>query len=272
MRKASIFIFEKFLLYFCMDFKEIKGIKHYLYETIEEFNVFCPDIKVVASWRNGLEGEWAYTDDMFICQILKRSRLPHPGYKKPRTLIRTVCGSFIVEQKTHQILGDNGIAENIYAFSGNYSSIYDRQTNRKLNNREFLFAKYVAIGENKISAFKKAYPKAKDKNYIKHKSSSLLKKEEIRTMVTEEKKKILEEVGATPKFVIERLMTIADVSDRDSDRLNALRDLAKMLNLFDTEKKKEQLTVWAGFSDEQMEALKSGQKAKLLAHKEKEEK
>jgi hypothetical protein len=209
---------------------------------------------------------------MFICQILKRSRLSHPGYKKPRTLIRTVCGSFIVEQKTHEMLGDNGIAENIYAFSGNYNSIYDRQNNRKLNNREFLFAQYVAVGENKISAFKKAYPKAKDKNYIKQKSSTLLKKKEIRTMVTEEKNKILEEVGATPKFVIERLMTIADVSDRDSDRLNALRDLGKMIGLFDSEKKQEQLTVWAGFSDEQMEALKGEQKAKLLAHKEKEEK
>ena len=105
-----------------MEFKEIKGIKHYLYENIEEFEVFCPSVSIAANWRNGLEGEWVYTDDEFICQVLRRCKLSHPGYKTPRTMIRTVCGSFIAEQRTHHILGDNGIAENIYAFSGNYEA------------------------------------------------------------------------------------------------------------------------------------------------------
>ena len=188
-----------------MEFKEIKGIKNYLYETIEEFNVFCPDIEAVGNWRNGLEGEWVLTDDLFVCQVLRRSKLSHPSYKKPRTLIRTVCGSFIVEQASHEMLGDNGIAENIYAFSGNYEAIYDRQNNRKLNNREFLFAKYVAAGENTIKAYRKAYPKAKDKKYIKEKSNTLLQKEEIRTMVKEEIKKILQEEGVTPEWIIGKL-------------------------------------------------------------------
>ena len=255
-----------------MDFKEIKGIKHYLYESIEEFNVFCPNIKVIGAWRNGLEGEWVYTDDFYICQVLKCNQLSHPGYKTPRTLIRTVCGSFIVEQKTHQMLGDNGIAQNIYAFSGNYDAIYKRAKERKLNNREFLFARYVAAGENAIKAYKKAYPKAKDKDYIKQKTNSLLKKEEIRTMVKEEIKKILQEEGVTPEWIIGQYKDIASISDRDSDRLRSLESLSKISGLFETDKKQEQLTVWAGFSDEQMEALKGGQKAKLLAHKEKEEK
>ena len=41
--------------------------------------------------------------------------------------------------------------------------------------------------------------------------------------------------------------------------------------MFNTEKKQEQLTVWTGFTDEQMEALQSGQKATLVAHGEKED-
>ena len=254
-----------------MEIKEIKGIKHYLYETLEEFNVFCPGIEVVSNWRNGLQGEWVYTDDLFICQVLKRSHLVHPGYKKPRTLIRTICGSFIVEQKTHEMLGDNGIAENIYAFSGNYDAIYERAKERKLNNREFLFARYVAAGENTLKAYKKAYPKAKDEEYIKKKTNSLLKKEEIRSMVKEEIKKILQEEGVTPEWIIGMYKDIASVSDRDTDRLRSLESLAKISGLFDTEKKQEQLTVWTGFTEEQMEALQSGQKAKLVAHGEKEE-
>jgi len=254
-----------------MDFKEIKGKKHYLYDSIEEFNVFCPDIDIVGNWRNALEGEWAYTDDDFICQILKRSNLVHPGYKTPRTLIRTLCGSFVIEQKNHKMLGYNGIAENIYAFSGNYDAIYERAKERKLNNREFLFARYVAAGENQIKAFKKAYPKAKDESYIKKKSNSLLQKEEIRTMVKEEIEKKLQKKGVTPEWIIGEYKDLVEGADRDSDKLRSLDSLAKISGLFDTEKKKEQLTVWTGFSNEQMEALQSGQKTKLVAHGEKEE-
>ena len=252
-----------------MEFKEIKGIKHYLYENSDECAVFCPNVEIVGNWRYGLEGEWVYTDDLFVCQILRRSQLSHPSFKIPRTMIRTVCGSFIVEQGSHEMLGDNGIAENIYAFSRNYDAIYDRQNNRKLKSREFLFARYVAAGEDTIKAFRKAFPNAKNEKYIKEKTNSLLKKEEIRTMVKEEIKKILQEEGVTPEWIIGMYKDIASISDRDSDRLRSLESLSKISGLFETDKKQEQLTVWAGFSDEQMEAIQGGQKAKLLAHKEK---
>ena len=60
-------------------------------------------------------------------------------------MIRTVCGSFISEQKSHKIIGEDGIAENIYTFSGNYKATYSRAKDRKLKNREFLFAKIRCI-------------------------------------------------------------------------------------------------------------------------------
>jgi len=252
-----------------MEIKEIKGVKHYLYENDEEFQVFCPGLSIVGNWRNGLEGEWVYTDDEFICQVLRRGKLSHPGYKTQRTLIRTICGSFIVEQKTHRMLGDDGVAENIYAFSGNRDALYERQNVRKLNNREFLFARYVAAGNDVLSSFKKAYPKARDEDYIKKKSNILLKKEEVRTMVKEEIKKILQEEGVTPEWIIGQYKDIASISDRDSDRLRSLEALSKIAGLFETDKKQEQLTVFAGFSKEQMEALQGGEKTKLVAHKEK---
>ena len=72
--------------------------------------------------------------------------------------------------------------------------------------------------------------------------------------------------------VVDSSEDIADISDRDSDRLRSLESLAKISGLFDTEKKQEQLTVWSGFTEEQMEALQSGKKAKLVAHGEKEDK
>ena len=129
-----------------MDFKSIKKVNHYLYDNLDEFKAFGNTEDVVSNWRDCNEGDWVYTDDGYICQILKKSKVSHPGYKTLRTMIRTVCGSFICEQKSHKILGENGVVENIYTFSGNYNATYSRSKDRKLNNREFLFARYVASG------------------------------------------------------------------------------------------------------------------------------
>jgi len=254
-----------------VEFKKIKGKEHRLYDNMAEFMAFNESLAVSGDWRHGDQGDWVYTDDDFICKVLGKSKLKHPGYKELRTVVRTVCGSFIVEQKTHRMLGDNGVAENIYAFSGNYDSIYDRQSNRKLNNREFLFARFIAAGDDVIDSYKKAYPKAKDMNYIKKKSNILLNKEKVRTMIKDEIKKILADEGISPEWIVAKYKDIADLSDRDTDRLRSLEALAKMAGLFDTEKKQEQLTVFTGFTPEQMEAISGGAKTKLVAHKGKED-
>ena len=255
-----------------MDIKEIKGISHKLYDNLEEFKVFCPNEDVVGIWREGELNDWVLTDDGYICQILGKSKLNHPCYKTLRTMVRTVCGSFIVEQKTHRMLGEFGVAENIYTFSGNYNAKYDREKNRKLKSREFLFARYVASGDDVLNAYQKAYPRAKNEKYMREKISTLLNKEEIKTMVKEEIKKILADEGISPEWIVGRYKDIADLSDRDTDRLRSLEALAKMAGLFDTEKKQEQLTVFTGFTPEQMEAISGGKETKLVAHKEKKDK
>ena len=92
-------------------------------------------------------------------------------------------------------------------------------------------------------------------------------------MVTEEIKAILEEEGVTPDYIIGRYKDIADMGERDGDRLRSLDSLAKISGLFDTEKKSEQLTVWSGFTPEQLEKIKNGQEdAKLIGHVESEDK
>ena len=108
-------------------------------------------------------------------------------------------------------------------------------------------------------------------DYIKKKSNFLLNKEGIRTMVKEEIKKILADEGVSPEWIVSKYKDIADLSDRDTDKLNSLKALATMSGLFDTERKQEQLTVFQGFSPEQMEAI-SGGKTKLVAHKEQKDK
>ena len=255
-----------------MDLKTINKINHYLYDNLEEFKAFGHEQQVVASWRIGDEGDWVYTDDGYICQILKKSKVSHPGYKTKRTMVRTVCGSFICEQKSHKILGEEGVVENIYGFSGNSKAKISYVKDRKMNNREFLFARYVASGENVIQAYKKAYPMAENKDYIKNKSNILLQKEEIRKMVKEEIKKILQEEGVTPEWIIAKYRDMVELSDRDTDRLRSLESLSKIAGLFDTETKQEQLTVFQGFTPKQLEALQGGKETNILAHAEKKDK
>ena len=117
-------------------------------------------------------------------------------------------------------------------------------------------------------AYSRVYPKANDRQYIKNAANKLLQQKKVMQMVKEEISLILKEEGVTPEYIIQKYKDIADISERDQDRLRSLDALAKMSGLFNTEQKKEELTVWAGFSPEQLEAIK-GENTKVLAHKEK---
>ena len=211
-----------------MELKKIKGVEHRLYDSHEEFCAFQGALTPKSDWRESNEGDWVYTDDHHVVQILKVYYITVPNSKEKRKCVRTICGSFVCKQKNAKILGEKGVAENIYTFSGNYDTI-KKIRSTKLSSKKLLFAKYVAAGVDLV----------------------------------------LKEEGVTPEYLIQKYKDIADVSERDQDKLRSLDALAKMSGLFETEKKREELTVWAGFSPEQLEAIKGG-KTEVLAHKEKE--
>ena len=255
---GSFAIYNKYYLYYSMDFKDIKENRHYLYDNFEEFKAFVGDELVVLNWREGSEGDWILTDDDYVCQILKLSEI---GKK---TCIRTLCGTYDVNGSSN-MLGDNGIVDNIYSFSGKHSFDTD-----KVSVKQQLFAQYVAKGENAINAYKKAHPDAKSESYIKQRTNNLLKTESVQKMIKKEIQECLASEGVSPEWIIGKYKTIVDVADRESDCLRALESLTKIAGLFDTQDtKSEQLTVWAGFSPEQLEALNNENK-KLVAHAEKE--
>ena len=165
--------------------KLIKGVPNYLFNSIKEYRNLGISKKIIKNWRMANEGDWTYTDDRYICQILKKSKVNHPKYKTPRTMVRTVCGTFICEQKTHSILGKKGIAQNIYSFSGNYKASYSFSKDRKLKTHEFLFIKYIILGMSPIEAYSKAY-KSVNKKYIKSKVGILLQTKRVRKMIDKE--------------------------------------------------------------------------------------
>ena len=254
-----------------MDIKRIKGKEHMLYDDMKEFMAFNPTLKPTGDWKHGNQGDWVYTDDLHVCQILRVFYITVPSTGKKQKCIRTVCGSFVVGQKNAKILGERGVAENIYTFSRTYDTIKEVRE-KKISSKKLLFAQYVAAGMDLSKAYSIVYPKAKDSQYIKTAANKLLQQKKVQQMVKEEIKDVLNAEGVTPEFIIRLYKDIADISERDSDRLRSLDALAKISGLFDTDKKQEQLTVWSGFSPEQLEAIKNDKgNVKVLAHAEKEE-
>ena len=246
-----------------MDIKRIKGVDHYLYDNFKEYKALTSRDRVRSSWRVANEGEWAYTDDGYICQILKKFKVKGIG-SKDSMCVRTVCGTFAVDRKK-EMLGADGVAQNIFTFSG--------ATPKNLSeNKQVLFARYMASGLTPTEAYKAACPNAESEKYIKLQTSKLLKTKEVQKMIKKEVVATLEKQGVTPDWIVERYKTIADLAEKDSDKLRSLESLSKISGLFETEdKKSEQLTVFAGFSPKQLEEVKNGE-ARLLAHGEKEDK
>tara|TARA_R100000234_G_scaffold40656_1_gene24358 strand:- start:4000 stop:4761 length:762 start_codon:yes stop_codon:yes gene_type:complete len=251
-----------------MDFKEVKGKKHYLYDSVQEFRIHHPDVQLHENWRSADDGDWVLTDDDNVCQILKSYALKVNMSKKIVKCVRTVLGTFRVDNLNAKLLGEDGIAENIYTFSRTYKA-FKEYKKAGLKPKEFVFARYVAEGMEITQAYKKVFKKSKSSEYIASSAKQLMKKEEVQKMVKEEIKKVLQDEGITPKWILEKYKDLVEVAPKDSDKLRSLESLSKISGLFDTDKKQEQLTVWSGFTNEQMEALKNGGKTELIAHKEK---
>ena len=252
-----------------MDFKEIKGKKHYLYDSLQEFRIHHPDEVLNENWRRAREGEWVLTDDENVCQILKCYSLKIHASDKYTRCARTVIGTFRVDNLNAKLLGEDGIAQNIYTFSRTYDS-FKRYKKNGLNPKEFVFAKYVAGGKDISEAYAKVFKNSKSSEYIANSANKLMKKDEVKKMVTEEIKKVLQEEDVSNNWIISRYKNLAEIADKDSDKLRSLESLSKISGLFDTDTKREELTVWSGFTSEQMEALNGGNKTELIAHKEEE--
>ena len=237
-----------------MNYKEIKGKKHFIY-TIEEWETKYPESTLV-SWRIGQEGNWVLTDDNHVVQILKRAKYNNTE------IVRCITGTFNVNR---DIRMGSEIPDNIYSFS-KYKVAENFKNRKKLTNNEFLFAQYVANTQDAVSSYLKAY-KTNNKDYARKRANELLRSERVRKMVSKEIKDILENEGVSNNYMIQVFKQVADLAERDNDKLRAVENLAKIAGLYETEKKSEQLTVFAGFTDEQMKAISNGQQKPILTAK-----
>ena len=180
-----------------MKTRTIKGIDHLLFDNEDEFNKHMPNTPIITDWRKGNEGDWVLSDDGQICQVLKKGGLKNGASENIYNYyIRTIIGSFVCRST---VTMDGDMRKNIYAFGATDKTPYQIVKNRKKpTNKEFLFAKYVAKGEDTVEAFMKAFP-AKSKEYAKSESKLLMSTKRIQGLIREEIEKVINQEG-TRKF------------------------------------------------------------------------
>ncbi len=244
--------------------RTIKGVKHYAYESEEEFRKAYPDTPLITDWKQAEEGDWCVSDDGKIVQILKKGCFVDKK-KRDNNYIRTVIGMFN-HRGSSPFVGT--IKDEIYRFTKKTG--YQVKTGGYLTDAKRHFAKYVAHGMDPVEAYQKAFPKTTSLDHAERRSTLLLKNKTVRQAVDKEIENLMSEVGITKRYLLETTKDVIDKIDvRDNDKLRAIETLMKISGLLSTEKKVDSVALiqeFSGFSREKLQAFEQG----ILPEKQKE--
>ena len=244
--------------------RTIKGVKHYAYESEEEFRKAHPDTPLITDWKQAEEGDWCVSDDGKIVQILKKGCLVDKK-KRDNDYIRTVIGMFN-HRGSSPFVGT--VKDEIYRFTKKTG--YQVKTGGYLTDAKKSFAKYVAHGMDPVKAYQKAFPKTISLDHAERRSTLLLKNKTVRQAVDKEIENLMSEVGITKRYLLETTKDVIDKIDvRDNDKLRAIETLMKISGLLSTEKKVDSVALiqeFSGFSREKLQAFEQG----ILPEKKKE--
>ena len=240
--------------------RAIKGIDYYVYDDIDEFRETHPNTVVHPNWRDADEGDWVYSDDNRIVQLLKVSKdVKHhsdrKNYKFAKGWVRTIVGTFL-NRDTVKMDTDFDSHPNRYTFSkkvkNTASRVYERE---KPTNKEKEFATNVIVGMGAVEAYKKAYTEMDDQKARK-KATILLKQERIMKEIEKGVLDVAKGLGIDHEYILSKLKHLADYSEDDNIILQSTKELGKIVGTSgNTVKQKEVglLGVFQGFSPEQLE-------------------
>ncbi len=238
----------------------IKGVSHYVYEDLDEFQKTHPNTVVHPNWRKANEGDWVRSDDDRIVQLLKVSNdVKHhsdrKNYKFAKGWVRTVVGSFLNRENV-KMDTDFDNHPNRYTFSTNIKNTSERVYKRKEpTNKEKEFATNVVVGMGAVDAYKKAYSEMSNQKARK-KATVLLKQERVMKEIEKGVLDVAKGLGIDHEYILSKLKNLADFSEDDNIILQSTKELGKIVGTSgNTIKQKEMglLGVFQGFSPEQLE-------------------
>tara|TARA_R100001530_G_scaffold10306_2_gene10214 strand:- start:934 stop:1725 length:792 start_codon:yes stop_codon:yes gene_type:complete len=254
-----------------MDFRKIKGVKHYVYDSKEELwqhqahidGERYSNIKIIDDWKEGKEGDWVMSDDNKIVQLLKVSEsIKHPNdrpnYTHSNGYVRTIVGTFLRNEKTQM---DTNFDEhpNRYTFSKKIINTNDRVKERKNpTNKEKIFATTVAVGTDAVKAYMDAFEE-EDKDKARKKAVVLLKQRRVMEEIEKNVKDVAKALGVSHDYILSSLKHLADHSDDQNIALQSLKELGKAIGTLGGQVKRVETGVvgmFQGFSPDQLQSAR----------------
>jgi hypothetical protein len=246
-----------------MNSQKIKGVEHFVYSHISEFYNTHPNKTPIENWREGKQGDWVWSDDKRIVQLLKVSnKISHPNdrpnYTASKGWVRTIVGTFLINKKT-KMDTDFDNHPNRYTFSTKIKNTNSRVKERKnCTNKEKIFATTVATGRDAVSAYMAAFSEA-NKNSARKKAVILLKQRRIMSEIDRTSKEIAKELGIDHTYILGSLKHLADSSDDQNIALQSLKELGKAIGTLGGFTKKIETGViglFQGFSPDELDVAK----------------
>ena len=247
-----------------MEYRVIKRVKHYVYDDIQEFEEHNPNEQVNKDWRSSNEGDWVYSDDGRIIQLLRvKNEIRHPNdrrnYKFAKGYVRTVVGTFINRDKTTMDT-DFSQHKNRYTFSKTIKNPSERVYKReKTTNKEKIFATNVAVGMGPVKAYMDAFNEDKE-HTAKRKAAILLKQRRVIREVEKSVMDVAKDLGIDHTYVLQSLKLLAENTDDENIALQSLKEMGKAIGTIGGGIKKIETGVmglFKGFSPDQIESADS---------------
>jgi len=245
-----------------LESRKIKKINHYVFDSIEEFKKHNSG-EVKNNWKEASEGDWVYSDDNRIVQLLKVSeRISHPNDRKNYThskgWVRTVVGTFLNNDKSTMDT-DFDRHPNRYTFSTKIKNTATRVKERKnCTNKEKDFTTQIVVGKTAVKSYMEAFDET-NPTKAKKKAVVLLKQERIMKEIEKGVGDIATELGIDHEYVLSRLKYLADNSDDENISLQSIKELGKAVGTLGGMTKKVETGVigmFQGFDPKQIESAK----------------
>ena len=262
-----------------MESQTIKGVHHYVFDSVEEFKEHykkilprTPEIK--DNWRFAKEKDWVLSDDNRIVQLLKVSNsVKHHGdrknYKFARGWVRTIVGTFINRDNTFMDTDFSSHA-NRYTFSKTIKNPSSRVRKRtKPTNKEKEFATNVVVGMGAVKAYMTAFNE-ENKDNAKKKAAVLLKQERIRMEIDKTALEVAKELGIDHKYILQKLKDLVDYSEDDNIQLQSVKELGKALGTLGHTTKQKEIGVVGMFQGFSPKELQSADRNEITASSEEE--
>ena len=248
-----------------MEYETIHDTKHYVYDSLEEFRTVHTETPVLDDWRDGEEGDWVWSDDGRIVQLLKvdrGARHPHDrkNYQRHGGYVRTIVGTFFLSERTHMDT-DFDAHPSRYRFSKKPIKTRERiRTRNSCTKKERMFEVMVGAGVKPTDAFEAVFDRSKKRD-VYELTILLLKQERIMQEIAKTVEDAAKRVGLTHEYVFEKLKGFIEDDEAKALGFQALKLGGQAINTFTPDnpnpenQRGMQVNVFQGFDREDAKKL-----------------